>query len=715
MNFNIRQKKVIYAEEPKILCLATAACGKALPNSTSIPTPYGFKEVKDIKIGDFLIDRKGNPTKVLGVFPQGEKEIYKVYFKSGRVAECCEEHLWSYYTSNGKEMITKTTKEIYKESEINNFKINNDYCYRVPIIESVKLPKKELPINPYIMGLTLGDNFDHGGPLFYFISETEELPKKIAEILNYDLIQSTKNEFFWYFEHKENHNIISVEEILKNYLYFWNSDDTNKFIPEEYLFSSEEQRLELLRGLLDIRGYIKNNQGKIGYVTISEKMKDDFVGLASSLGFLTYCYTENYSGNTIYNIDLIIDDDIKLNLFNSDRKKNLIKEYLKDYNNKSNKDIKTDPIVKIEPTSIYTEMTCFYVDNEEHLFATERTWCITHNTRVLTERIRVLIQEKNVDPKDIVAITFTNLAAAEMRTRLSQMNDDRIKDMFIGTIHSYANSICTLHKIDTKSYIEREQYDEILKKAIGLRKDKFPHIKHVLIDECQDLSELEFSFLNKINTENIFYVGDNRQAIYGFRGCSDSHLLSMHKDASFKKYYLIENYRNAPNIISYAEDLLLTMPQVSPSSVAVKTKLGNIEECSFYEALEELEYSQNWGTWFILTRTNKELDEIMEILKNKKIPCITFKKKDLSPTQIDTIMKSNQVKVLTIHMSKGLENKNVIIVGARKFNIEERKIAYVGITRAENNLYWCPSITTRGRAYKKPSIFNHSQTDMVEF
>ena len=80
MNFNIRQKKVIYAEEPKILCLATAACGKALPNSTSIPTPYGFKEVKDIKIGDFLIDRRGNPTKVLGVFPQGEKEIYKVYF-----------------------------------------------------------------------------------------------------------------------------------------------------------------------------------------------------------------------------------------------------------------------------------------------------------------------------------------------------------------------------------------------------------------------------------------------------------------------------------------------------------------------------------------------------------------------------------------------------------------------------------------------------------
>ena len=59
-------------------------------------------------------------------------------------------------------------------------------------------------------------------------------------------------------------------------------------------------------------------------------------------------------------------------------------------------------------------------------------------TRVLTERIRYLITERNVNESDIVAITFTNMSAEEMKTRLK----DCCKNMFIGTIHSYANKIC---------------------------------------------------------------------------------------------------------------------------------------------------------------------------------------------------------------------------------------------------------------------------------
>lgn len=69
MNFNTRQKKVIYAEEPKILCLAAAASGKALPNSEVVATPDGFKSIAEIKVGDYLIDKYGNPTEVLGVYP----------------------------------------------------------------------------------------------------------------------------------------------------------------------------------------------------------------------------------------------------------------------------------------------------------------------------------------------------------------------------------------------------------------------------------------------------------------------------------------------------------------------------------------------------------------------------------------------------------------------------------------------------------------------
>ena len=93
MNFNVRQKKVINATEPNIVCLAGAGCGKCIPNSTNIPTPQGWKRVDEIKIGDYLFDRQGNPTKVLGVFPQGKKEVYEVTFGDGRRAKCSIDHI----------------------------------------------------------------------------------------------------------------------------------------------------------------------------------------------------------------------------------------------------------------------------------------------------------------------------------------------------------------------------------------------------------------------------------------------------------------------------------------------------------------------------------------------------------------------------------------------------------------------------------------------
>lgn len=319
-------------------------------------------------------------------------------------------------------------------------------------------------------------------------------------------------------------------------------------------------------------------------------------------------------------------------------------------------------------------------------------------TRVLTERIRVLIEDKGVDAKDVVAISFTNMAADEMKRRIGQA----AQGAFIGTIHSYGNKICTINGIDTQRFLDNYDFDAILLRAVKIPSYKYPKIKHLLIDECQDLSPLEYQFLMKIPTENIFFVGDNRQAIYGFRGCTDEFLNNMWKDVEFKKYYLTENYRNAPNIVKFAESFLDSYTKLSPSSMPVKTKVGILEgkeeRIPFMDALEELELSQNWGSWFILTRTNNELAAAQEILDNRKIPNVTFKKGDLDLDELATLMTSNRVKVLTIHSAKGLENKNVIVTGARLYNEEERKISYVAATRAENALYWCNAIAKRTKS-----------------
>lgn len=300
---------------------------------------------------------------------------------------------------------------------------------------------------------------------------------------------------------------------------------------------------------------------------------------------------------------------------------------------------------------------------------------------------------RHIAPEDIVAITFTNMAADEMKKRLG----DICVGSFIGTIHSYANSICIANGINTQPYIDTFDFDTILKKALTISVSKYPKIKHLLIDECQDLGALEYAFLERLPTENFFFCGDERQAIYGFKGGSVEYLENLYKDNNYTKYFLVENYRNAPNILHYAENFLGSFNALSPHSIPYKTKEGIIEECGLLEAIEELEYSQNWGSWFILTRTNNELAEVQNILDSRGIPNVTFKKGDLDLMELNELMTSNRVKVLTIHTSKGLENKNVIVTGARFYNEEERKIAYVAATRAENALYWCPSFSKKHR------------------
>lgn len=294
--------------------------------------------------------------------------------------------------------------------------------------------------------------------------------------------------------------------------------------------------------------------------------------------------------------------------------------------------------------------------------------------------------------------------------------------LFIGTIHSYANKICLAAGISTDDIILEERYDDLLTTAISISRSKLPNIKHLLVDECQDISELEFKFLTYLKKENQFFIGDENQMIYGFKGTTDKYLRDMYSDYNFTKYYLVENYRNAPNIIKFAESFINPNETLSPASVAVKTKKGYITECQVNEALEDLEDSGNWGAWFIIARTNKEVDVIIDRLKSKEIPYVTFKRAELDLSQLEALMTSNAVKVMTIHTAKGLESPNVIVVGAKTYCAEERRIAYVAATRAETNLYWCPAIKkieTKGKKYshwtKTKRVEQSIYGDIIEF
>ena len=98
--------------------------------------------------------------------------------------------------------------------------------------------------------------------------------------------------------------------------------------------------------------------------------------------------------------------------------------------------------------------------------------------------------------------------------------------------------------------------------------------------------------------------------------------------------------------------------------------------------------SDGFGEWFILTRTNAQIDEIANVFKRYGIPYDTFKRAQLDNKELNKKMKENTVKILTIHTAKGLEANNVIVIGAKFYNVEERCISYVAATRARNLLIW---------------------------
>lgn len=371
---------------------AASGVGKSICNSTIIPTPEGYKRVDEIKVGDYLFDGFGKPTKVLGVFPQGQQEVWEVRFKDGRVAHCSKDHLWSFCTEGqrkqfkeGRKFYTETLEEISKRPLTRPGHGNQ---ILVPMQQAVSYPEKSFSIDPYILGLALGDGsfrYQDSNKAFMFSSADEELVRYIANINNWEYKQyENHSKYSWYFEYKDNnklHKNVWVQELLKDYPELWNTKSEDKFIPKDFLLGSIEQRLALLNGLLDSDGSIDKEKGRVRYCTVSSRLRDNVIELCRSLGFKAN-WTEDTHKDTLplYNIEIVGRPKDKIKLFNLKRKKDLIIQW---YNNGKRKESNLfNPIIEIINTKTKEEMTCFLVDNREHLFLMN-DFIVTHNTRTL--------------------------------------------------------------------------------------------------------------------------------------------------------------------------------------------------------------------------------------------------------------------------------------------------------------------------------------------
>ena len=306
-------------------------------------------------------------------------------------------------------------------------------------------------------------------------------------------------------------------------------------------------------------------------------------------------------------------------------------------------------------------------------------------TTVLTERVRKMLRD-GVNPADIGVITFTNLAASELKARLG---NDYKEGMYIGTIHGLANKFLKSRGVNTEKLINEENFDgffDLLKKYPSC----VQHIRNILLDEAQDTSYAEYNFIfDMIDPVTFFVVGDLRQSIYSFKGANPKLFQNLCKSDDVTIYDLNENYRNGANILNFAKKILMKT-NLRDNSVPMR-KGGTVLETtkSLVNLKGWIQRNGEYGDWAILCRTNDEIAMIQTELDKDGIPNVTFKQGRVSREELGELMKANTVKVLTRHSSKGLEFENVIVWAPVWWGGEEMyRVNYVAATRAKNILLW---------------------------
>lgn len=371
VKFLVANKKCILAD--------SMGLGKLQPLSSLIATPTGFKTMGEINIGDKVFGSNGKPCNVLNIYPHENKEIYRVTFTDGTFAECGLEHLWTVRTPNHKKRNQgwkiMSLKEIVEQGlEWSNGKSKyHVYKFEIPITEPLEYEEKDHFINPYILGMCIGDGNMCNGGVRISIPDTEiESVSRISGLLNenYTLHKNASGVCPRYTIRKKiksNSENLYNTEIKRLGL---NVHGNFKFIPEEYKYDSIKNRLELLRGLMDSDGSIKNGN-KIGYYTNSERLAEDVVELVTSLGGVArkrvYKRTKNNKEVVEYHVPI----QIKVNPFNLERKKDKYSPTFKKYCIRK--------ICKVEYIR-NEDAKCILVDSPDHTYITGKEHIVTHNT-----------------------------------------------------------------------------------------------------------------------------------------------------------------------------------------------------------------------------------------------------------------------------------------------------------------------------------------------
>lgn len=427
-------------DKPQASLLFTGATGvgKSTTDSTRVPVfsedgSVAWKLAGDLVAGDYVFARDGSPTKVLGVFPQGERDVYRVTLADGRILDVSDNHLWAVYPNRGGMYDGPT---IYSTKTLGSLMNKQSAVeYFVPMNQPVQWPTANLPVDPYALGALIANGWFMGRDLSMHSGIDEDIVARVGQAIGAVSWDQPRGTHSWCFRTDKEQEVQKADVLVGSASELIDVNELSLFIPGQYLNASIEQRWSLVQGLFDCDGYIDEyDHYRISYATESKRLAEDVRTLLFSLG--VQCWIKRREPRkglfsmTEYEVRVMARVSDEPRFFRLDRKKRLAIESQYRHSRALEKVFDYVGIRSIEKLDRRESMTCIYVDNDEHLYQAG-DFIVTHNTEITKQLAKILFGD---DQRHLV------------RFDMSEWGRDDSVDLFREELarHVWATSHCVL-------------------------------------------------------------------------------------------------------------------------------------------------------------------------------------------------------------------------------------------------------------------------------
>ncbi|MFD6416935.1 helicase-related protein [Streptomyces sp. NPDC060194] len=260
--------------------------GKAQPLDSTVLTPQGFRPMGEIAVGDIVVVPTGELAPVNGVFPQGERDVWRLVLSDGSAVECDDEHLWIVATSCAWHRGDRPEVMTAREIRMDLHKANGSSKWYLPAAVPVDLEGGDLPLDPYLLGVLLGDgSFRHNLRISTIDREIfDAVESAVSPDCSLRAVPGANCDYTIQMASarggtRRNPVISTLRE-----LGLWGAKSSEKFVPALFKNTTVKNRLAVLQGLMDTDGTLHASGLAVSFCSSSRQLAEDVAWLTRSLG-----------------------------------------------------------------------------------------------------------------------------------------------------------------------------------------------------------------------------------------------------------------------------------------------------------------------------------------------------------------------------------------------------------------------------------------------